>query len=105
MNNKLFLGISLILIGMFSLFGSLLPDTALKYIFNWQIMIILMGVYFLLKKGINNVAGIALIATGSYFYIEKFLPLPYTNITLPIILIIIGVVIIVLHYKDSSNDK
>ncbi len=103
MNNKLFLGIALITIGLFSLFGSLLPKNFFIYIFNWQVMLILMGIYFLLKKGINNVAGIALIATGAYFYIMEFLPLPYTNITFPIILILVGIAIVALYFKDHSK--
>ncbi len=103
MNNKLFFGMALIIMGVFSLIGSYLPQNLFIYFFNWQVLLILIGIYLILKKGVNNMAGIWLIGIGVYFYLHEFLPIPYTNIALPIVLIIVGIALLVLYFKDRNK--
>ncbi|MBS9784520.1 MAG: hypothetical protein KGV54_00230 [Oceanivirga sp.] len=103
MNNKLFFGMALIIAGLSSLIVPFLPQSLFKYIFNWQVMMIIVGVYLILKKGVNNVAGIWVTSIGVYFYIKEFLPFEYNRIVLPILLIIIGVGFIALYFKDKNK--
>lgn len=86
---------------------NLLPFVIPAYVFTWQMLLIVLGVFALLSKSWGG--GIALILTGTYFL------LPYLgiyNITFsqiwPIILVIAGIMIIVNkpgQYKKKIKIK
>ena len=50
MNKKIFWGIVLIIIGLFYTLQQYIPESTLKYIFNYQIIILIIGLWNFVKK-------------------------------------------------------
>ena len=50
MNKKITWGIIIIFISLLYLFQKYIPEGILRYVFNYQIIIILIGIYLILKK-------------------------------------------------------
>ena len=58
MNRKITGGLLIIFISLFYLFQKYIPESILMYVFNYQIILVLLGIYFILQK--KNTLGISL---------------------------------------------
>jgi predicted membrane protein len=66
-----------------------------SWVFSWQMLLIVIGIISGIKHNFKNSAWFILIAIGTIFLIADFIPaLPIRFYTVPIVLIIIGVVFI-----------
>lgn len=97
-------GLTLMLIGVLFLgfnFG-ILPDKLKSLVFTWQMLLIFIGAYNLVKRHIFS--GIILITIGSFFILPKVIQLypqlfpgfngDFTHIYWPLLLIVAGILII-----------
>ena len=73
MNSKIFWGLVIVVLSLFKF----VPEEIIKYIVNYQVIIVLVGVYFLVKK---KKQGWIFVCVGSYLYVT---PVSYTHLTLP----------------------
>ncbi len=103
--NSLFLGFILIFIGLYSVFGMFLSDNVLEYIFNYQLIMFLIGIYLLLKNKSNFLSGIILIGLSIYLYLDKYFNIYYIEIIIGIIFIFIGVGFIIKYLNDIIIKK
>ncbi|MDO5089269.1 MAG: hypothetical protein Q4D53_05735 [Leptotrichiaceae bacterium] len=105
MNKKLLWGIVIILLSIFygiqTLFPDFLSESIMKYIFNYQMILILIGVFFILKK---SKFGWFVLATGFYLYLQQFLGEYFTK-GLPVLTLIGGIVLVTLGFKETNAEK
>ncbi len=102
MNRKIVGGLLIIFMSLFYLFQKYIPESILMYVFNYQVILVLLGVYFIFQK--KNTLGIALAATGLYLYLEEFFK-EYFEIGFPVITLIAGVVILVLGITERNKKS
>lgn len=102
MNRKIVGGLLIIFMGLFYLFQKYIPESILMYVFNYQVILVLLGIYFIFQK--KNTLGIALAATGLYLYLEEFFK-EYFEIGFPVITLITGVVILVLGITERNKKS
>ena len=102
MNKKIAWGSIIIVISIFyaiqSIFPEFLSESVMKYIFNYQIMIIGIGIFFLAKK--KNI-GWFVLAIGIYLYLQRFLG-EYFNKGFPIAMLTGGIVILALGLNERK---
>ena len=96
MNKKITWGIIIIFISLLYLFQKYIPEGILMYVFNYQIIIILIGIYLILKK--KNSLGLI----GLYLYLQKFFS-EYFEIGFPLVTLIGGTVIFVLGLNEKNK--
>ena len=70
MNKKITWGLIIIFISLFYLFQKYIPEGILMYVFNYQVIIILIGIYLILQK--KNSLGLAISFIGLYLYLQRF---------------------------------
>jgi hypothetical protein len=102
MGKKIFFGIGLILLGILyglQVFGMINGDT-IKYILNYQIILILVGVFVGIAK--KKTSGWIITGVGVYLYIKEFFE-GFTNIGITAGLLIIGTAITVSGIIDRKN--
>ena len=83
MNRKITGGLLIIFISLFYLFQKYIPESILMYVFNYQIILVLLGIYFILQK--KNTLGISL--------------------AFPLITLVAGVVIFVLGLNEKNKKS
>lgn len=105
MNKKLLWGIIIILLSIFygiqALFPEFLSESVMKYIFNYQVILMLIGLFFILKK---SKFGWFMFAMGLYLYLQAFLG-DYFQKGLPLLTLIGGIVLVTLGAKEIKGDK
>ncbi|RRD40998.1 hypothetical protein EII29_00670 [Leptotrichia sp. OH3620_COT-345] len=105
MNKKLLWGTVIILLSIFygiqTLFPDFLSESVMKYIFNYQMILILIGVFFIVKK---SKLGWFVLAIGFYLYFQQFLGEYFTK-GLPILTLIGGIVLVTLGFKETNVGK
>ncbi len=102
MNRKIAGGLLIIFMSLFYLFQKYIPESILMYVFNYQVILILLGVYFIFQK--KNTLGIALAATGLYLYLQEFFR-EYFEIGFPVITLVAGIVIFVLGITERNKKS
>ena len=100
MNKKITWGLIIIFISLFYLFQKYIPEGILMYVFNYQIIIILIGIYLILKK--KNSLGLTMSFIGLYLYLQKFFS-EYFEISFPLVTLIGGTVIFVLGLNEKNK--
>lgn len=100
MNKKITWGIIIIFISLLYLFQKYIPEGILMYVFNYQVIIILIGIYLILKK--KNSLGLAMSLIGLYLYLQKFFS-EYFEISFPLVTLIGGTVIFVLGLNEKNK--
>ena len=104
MGKKIFFGIGLILLGILyglQVFGMINGDT-IKYILNYQIILILVGVFVGIAK--KKTSGWIITGVGVYLYIKEFFE-GFTNIGITAGLLIVGTAITVSGIMDRRNKN
>ena len=104
MGKKIFFGIGLILLGILyglQVFGMIKGDT-IKYILNYQIILILVGVFVGIAK--KKTSGWIITGVGVYLYIKEFFE-GFTNIGITAGLLIVGTAITVSGIMDRRNKN
>lgn len=103
MKNKLFLGLALVLLGLYQIFGKYINLEAFQSILNYQFILILVGLYLLIKNKGQSIAGIFLIAFGVYSYLKDFVNPAYLDTITSFIIIIAGGSLIYLSFKEKKK--
>lgn len=110
-NRRIVIGLVLVAIAglLFADNFNVLPWNWERYIFSWQMLLIVIGLISLAKEK-SQTTGIVLIVVGAIFLAAKFLNYPYgvRHLFWPAILAIIGVLIIVRHKNQhlfSGKEK
>lgn len=102
MGKKIFFGIGLILLGILyglQAFGMINGETV-KYILNYQIILILVGMFVGIAK--KKTSGWIITGVGVYLYIKEFFE-GFTNIGITAGLLIVGTAITVSGIIDRKN--
>ena len=95
MNSKIFWGLVIVVLSLFKF----IPEDIIKYIVNYQVVIVLIGAYFLVKKKKH---GWIFVGVGSYLYVTQYL---WENLSLFVIPLILGLVIVGLGVKEILDKK
>ena len=104
MGKKIFFGIGLILLGILyglQVFGMINGET-IKYLLNYQIILILVGIFVGIAK--KKTSGWVITGVGVYLYVKEFFE-GFTNIGITAGLLIAGTAITVSGIIDSKNKK
>lgn len=102
MGKKIFFGIGLILLGILyglQAFGMINGETV-KYILNYQIILILVGMFVGIAK--KKTSGWIITGVGVYLYIKEFFE-GFTNVGITAGLLIVGTAITVSGIIDRKN--
>jgi predicted membrane protein len=105
------IGIVLILIGI-AFIGrtfDFFPHRVIRYIFTWEMILIVLGIIFISTRE-NKTTGWILLIIGLVFWVPDFVDVPYSvrRLFWPTLLIVVGVVIIlrsVGHKRPTVNSK
>lgn len=107
-NRSLFVGLLIMVIGVGFLFRQLdfFPYEVERALFTWPVILILVGLYFLACRE-SLTSGFILLTIGVVFWLHHFLPFYFNfrNLTLPIILIGVGIIIISKHAGRRKSDN
>lgn len=103
LNGRVILGIALILAGLALIAKSIdiFPPALEHALFNWPMLLIILGVLFVFTRT-NNTTGWILLLIGLVFWIPRVthFSVNFSQIFLPVVFIAIGVVIV---YKSLDN--
>ena len=100
MNKKITWGLIIIFISLFYLFQKYIPEDILMYVFNYQVIIILIGIYLILQK--KNSLRLAISFIGLYLYLQRFFS-EYFEIGFPLVTLIGGIIIFVLGLNEKNK--
>ena len=107
MDKKLLFGLGLILLSV--LYGlqaaELINDDVLKYFLNYQVILILIGLFVGIGK--KKTSGWILVGVGIYLYIQDFFE-KFTKIGIPVALLVIGAGLVassILEKKRIKKEK
>ncbi len=107
MDKKLLVGLGLILLSV--LYGlqaaELINDDVLKYFLNYQVILILIGLFVGIGK--KKTSGWILVGVGIYLYIQDFFE-KFTKIGIPVALLVIGAGLVassILEKKRIKKEK
>ena len=95
MNSKIFWGLVIVVLSLLQF----IPEDIMKYIVNYQVVMILVGGYFLIKKKKH---GWIFLIVGIYLYITQYI---WENLPLFIVPLILGLGIIGLGVKEIVDKK
>ena len=104
MNKKIFWGIVLIVMGLFYTLQQYIPESILKYIFNYQVIILIIGLWNFVQK--KQTLGTVLTVLALYLYLKEFFN-EYFEMAFPIIILLGGVIVLllgVLEKKEISKN-
>jgi predicted membrane protein len=105
---RLWLGAGIIVLGLLFLannFG-ILDYEIRRYIFRWEVILIVLGLIFIVSKR-NRSTGVILLVIGSVFYLRDFLHYNFSfwQVFWPCMLILAGLLIIFRHRLDRDWNK
>jgi len=105
-NKRLYLGLLLIVIGVFWALErlNLIPSFWNDIFISWQMLLIGIGVFSLI--GGNKTTGTVLIVIGGFFLLPELTHIPYEirKLAWPILIVIVGVVLLITH-GDKHKKK
>lgn len=102
MNKKMMWGIFIMFIGLFYILRENISESVLKYVFNYQIILIIFGINLLFEK--SKIMGYILIGSGIYLYLQEFFG-EYFNFGFPVIVLVIGVFVFVSGLRENKAKK
>lgn len=94
MNSKIFWGLVIVILSLLQF----IPEEIQKYVFNYQVILILLGIYFVFKK---KVLGWIFVGVGIYSYLS----LIWEDLPFWILLLISGLVILGLGVKETVDKN
>lgn len=100
MNKKIFWGIILIIIGLFYTLQQYIPESVLKYIFNYQVIILIIGLWNFVEK--KRTLGTVLTVLALYLYLKEFFN-EYFEMAFPIIILLGGVIVLLLGVLEKRE--
>lgn len=100
-SSRTLIGLIIILIGGLLLIDNLLPAIHLGWLFQWPMILIIIGAIIGAKSGFENRASYILIGIGLFFFLSNTLNFSIGPLIWPIILIIVGFFLI----KGKSKKK
>ncbi|MFP4525294.1 MAG: LiaF transmembrane domain-containing protein [Bacteroidales bacterium] len=107
LNGRVILGIVLILVGLALIAKSsdLFPPIVERALFNWPMLLIVLGVLFVFTRT-NNTTGWILLLIGLVFWIPRVtdFSVNFAQIFLPVVFIAIGVVIVIKSLGNSEKQ-
>ena len=95
MNSKIFWGLVIIVLSLFKF----IPEDIMKYIVNYQVVMILVGAYFLVKKKKH---GWIFLCVGVYLYITSYV---WEGLPLFVLPLIFGLAVVGLGIKEVVDKK
>ncbi len=102
MKNKLFLGILLVLMGLFYIITSIFPDAQVGYVMNAYTVLFILGGYFGLLK--RKMFGYILMGVSVVLYIKEYFP-DFFKFVFPALAVVGGVIFILLGIQEYKNNK
>ncbi len=102
MNKKMMWGIFIMFIGLFYILRGNISESILKYIFNYQVVLIIFGINLLFEK--SKVMGYILVGGGIYLYLQEFFGV-YFDFGFPTIVLGVGVFIFISGLKEKRAKK
>ena len=69
MDKRVTWGILIIFMSLFYIFQQHIPENILKYVFNYQMILMIIGIFFVFNK---SKFGWAVVAIGLYLYLKEF---------------------------------
>jgi len=107
-DHRLLLGIGIVLVGLLFMannFGWLNYEIR-RYIFRWEVILIVLGFIFIAGRG-NRSTGIILLVIGGAFYLRDLVGFHFTfwQVFWPGLLIMAGLLIIFRHRLDRPGDR
>jgi|WetSurMetagenome_2_1015567.scaffolds.fasta_scaffold03729_3 predicted membrane protein len=108
-DRRLFMGIAITLLGVVLLSKNMnfLSYELQRYVFTWEMILIVLGILFILFRGKRS-TGFILLFIGGIFYMKNVLYLidfDFWMVFWPIILIFAGLMIIFRHQLDRNPEK
>jgi predicted membrane protein len=105
----LWLGIIIILVGIILLSKNLnfLSYEIQRYVLNWEMLLIVIGLVSIIFKG-RRTSGMILLLVGGIFYLKNILNVidfSFWTVFWPVILIAAGIMIIFRHHIDHHHEK
>ena len=103
MNKKIAWGTLIILISIFysiqKIYPEFLSESVMRYIFNYQVIIIGIGISFLIKK---KKIGWFILTVGIYFYMQTFLG-EYFDKGFPILMLTGGIILLIMGFNEKNG--
>ena len=95
MNSKIFWGLVIVILSLFKF----IPEDIMKYIVNYQVVMVLVGVYFLVKKKKH---GWIFLGVGVYLYITHYV---WGDLPLFIVPLLLGLAVMGLGIKEIVDKR
>lgn len=103
MNKKIAWGTLIILMSIFysiqKIYPEFLSESVMRYIFNYQVIIIGIGISFLIKK---KKIGWFILTVGIYFYLQTFLG-EYFDKGFPILMLTGGIILLIMGFNEKNG--
>jgi hypothetical protein len=113
-NGRVAGGLILVAVGLVFLLRNMgMDDLFPNWLFSWQMLLIVIGIYSGFKHNFRNNAWLILISVGGFFLISEFIPeLGLKPLFWPIVIICTGIIFIIrpgkkewLNFKNDINIK
>ena len=101
MDKRVTWGILIIFMSLFYIFQQHIPENILKYVFNYQMILMIIGIFFVFNK---SKFGWAVVAIGLYLYFKEFFG-DYFDIGFPIVALIGGIILLSLGIYEKNKLK
>ncbi len=105
-DKRLGVGIVFIFLGALFIFSNigLIPSTMKHYIFSWQMVLIIIGL-FTLAKNKNRTTGLVLVSIGVFFILPGLFGIPRIGLgkLWPLLFVAVGAYILVRRNKEHKN--
>ena len=98
MNKKIMWGIITIIVSLFYIFKDIISDSIWRYVFNYQVIIMLIGLYLVIQK---RKLGWGVFGVGLYIYLITFFE-DYFRIGFPTVALLTGIALIGLGIKETK---
>ncbi len=101
MNKKIMWGLLIIFLGLFYMIQPHLADSTLKYIFNYQVILAIIGGIFAFQK---KKIGWCIIGIAVYLYLKEFFEKKF-DLGFPIVVLIGGIVLLAMGIDENRKLK
>lgn len=99
MNKKIVLGAIIIIGSLLHIFQGLIPEGTLKYLFNYQMIIIILGIISAIQK---KSSGWIIITIGTYLYLQEFFP-KYFQMGTSSLILACGIILLGLGINEKKK--
>lgn len=103
MSKKIFWGLFLVIFGLFYTLQKFLPETMVSYILNYQVFLLLLGIFYVIVKKRKTMGG-TLILIALYLYLKEFFE-EYFELYFPVIVLTSGIVILAWGIYERKLEK